>query len=167
MAAYCREWVFLFDKGKGVFVSALGSHLKISLYGNMGGTGCLTGCSPCVVTVNPVVVPVIFIPFFRPPFHCIRQFLFGVGYLPLFCAKLLPQFYRPGRTVLHTAAAGHTVLFFHSRHIGGTGHVWGVKKLGSPQCIAHVYITVTDGKNFVMSVDIGYLMDKTIILRLL
>ena len=49
-------------------------------------------------------------------------------------------------------------------HIGGTGHVRCVEQLGGTQCVANIYITVTDGKDLVFSVDICDLMYKSVVL---
>lgn len=80
--------------------------------------------------------------------------------------KLLSQLHSPCRAELHALAAGHAFGFIHPCHIGRAGHIGRVKKLGGPQGITYVHITVADSKNFVGPVNIGDLMDKAVVLRL-
>ena len=82
----------------------------------------------------------------------------------LFVTQLLTQFYRPCRTEFHAFSASYTVGFFYLRHVSGTGHIRGVKKLGGTQCITDIHVTVTDCKDFVSTVDVCDLMYESVVL---
>ena len=133
----------------------------------MGRAGGLTGRSTGLIAVDPVFVPIILGPHVGTPGHLRGQRLFRIGHLAsVLFTELLSQLYRSRRAGLHTFAAGHAVFFRHAGHIGGPGHVRRVEKLGSPQRVADIHIAVADGKNLVLAVNIGNLMDKPVLLRL-
>ena len=82
-------------------------------------------------------------------------------------AKLLTKLYSAGRTEFHASSAGHTLLLVHVSHIGGPGHVGRVEQLRSSQSVADVHVTVTNGEDLFLTVDIGYLMNEAVVLGFL
>ena len=82
-------------------------------------------------------------------------------------AELLSQLNSACRAAFHTLTAGHTFCLLYFSHVSRTGHIRCIKQLRCTQCIADIYITVTDGKNFVRTVDVGDLVHKTVVLRCL
>ena len=147
-------------------ILSLGRLFQIPLHGDMCRTGRLTGRCPCLVTVDPVIVTVIRIPFIFCPFYIVRQLLLRILHLfAVLCAELLPEFYRARRTILHAASAGHAFFLIHMGHIGGPGHIRRIEKLRSPQCVTDIHIAVADAENLILPVDIGDLMHKTVLFR--
>ena len=68
MSTYCRKRIFFLDKRKCIHKPALCSHLKIALDCYMCWTGCFTRCCTCIITVNPVLIPVVLRPHMWSPF---------------------------------------------------------------------------------------------------
>ena len=129
----------------------------------MSGTGGLTGRRTGVVAVDAVLVTVVNGPLLRTPFHFIRQLLTGIFDKTLLGTQLLPQLHRAGGTVFHTAAAGHALLTLYRRHIGAAGHVGRVEQLAGPQGVANIDIAVADAEDLLFAVDVGDLVDETIV----
>ena len=164
MSAHCRERVLLLDQSKRLRVFPLCRLLKIPLNGDVCRACRLARRGTRVVTVDPVVIPVIFIPFIRSPARTVRQFLFRIGDRAFLRTQLLPELHRSRRTVFHAPPAGDTVFCRYPSHVRRTGHVRSVEQLGGPKRVADIDIAVADGKYLVPSVYVRYLMDKPIVL---
>ena len=132
----------------------------------MSGAGGLAGRGTGFVAVDPVLVPVVNGPLLRTPLHLIRQLLPGILDKAILGTELLAQLHRAGRAVLHTAAAGHALLRLHCRHIGTAGHIGCVEHLAGTQGITDIDVAVADAEDLLLTVDIGDLVDKSIVLRL-
>ena len=131
----------------------------------MGRASGLTGRRAGVVAVDPVLVPVIRAPLFRAPLDFIRQLLSGIGHrATVLGAQLLTQLHRTGGAILHTTTAGHTLRLVHLGNVRRAGHIGRIKQLRSPQGIANIHIAVADGKDFVLTVNVGDLVHKAVVL---
>ena len=167
-AADGGEGIVLFDERQGLLISALGRQLQIALNGHMGGAGGFAGSGALVVAVLSVVVPVVGIPVLRPPLDGIGQLMLGVGHFPaLLVAELLAQADGAGGAILHAFAAGHALFALHLCRIGRAGQVGGIEQLTGPQGVADLHIAVADAEDLIFAVDVGDLVDKTVVLRLL
>ena len=167
MAADGRQGIVLLNQRQGFLITALSRHFQVALHRDVGGAGGFAGGGAGIVAIDAVVVPIVFVPHVGPPFHFAGQGVSGVFYgLAVLGAELLTQLHGTGRTDLHALATGDAVVLFHSGHIGTTGQVGGVKELGGAQGVADIDVAVADGENFVLAVDVGDLMDKTVFLTL-
>ena len=139
-------------------------HFQVALHGDVRGAGRFAGGRAGVVAIDAVVVAVIDIPFFRAPLHGVGQLLPGIFHRAVLGAQLLPQLDGARGAVFHTAAAGNAVFGFHLRHIGRTAHIGRIEQLAGAQGVADVDVAVADGKNFVLAVNVGDLVHKTVVL---
>ena len=167
-AADGGEGIVLFDQRQRILIFALRRQLQIALDGHMGGAGSFAGSGALVVAVLPIVVPVVGIPVLRPPLDGIGQLVLGVGHFPaLLVAELLAQADGTGGAILHAFATGHALFALHLCRVGRAGQVGGIEQLTGSQSVADLHIAVADAENLVFAVDVGNLVDKAIILRLL
>ena len=166
-AAHRRERIFPLDKLQRFRVFALCRLFQIALNGNMSRAGGFARGGAGLVAVDAVLVPVVFRPFVLAPGLGIRQLVLGILDGPAVGAELLAQFYGARRAVFYTAAAGHAVFRLDFRYIGAAAHVGRIEQLGGTQGVANLDVTVADGKDFSFAVDVGYLMHKAVVFRLL
>ena len=159
-----RERIFFLDEFKGVAIASFGRHTEISLHRNMGRAGNFTGSGAGIVALNAVVVLIIPVPVSLTPELVVRKILRRIGKLAMHGGKLLPQLRRSRRTYLHAATTRHAFFRVHMSHKRRTGKVRRIEQLRGAQSIANVYVTVTDGKDFVLAVNVGDLMDKAVFL---
>ena len=168
MAADGGQGIVLFDQRQRVAVAALGGELEIALHGDVGRARGLAGGGAGVVAVDAVVVAVVPVPVLFRPEVVARQRVLGIGLRrAVLFAQLLAQLHGAGGAVFHAAAAGHAVFGVHVRHVGRAAHVRRVEELGGAQRVAHVHVAVADGKDLVLAVDVGDLVDKAVLLALL
>ena len=121
-------------------------------------TGSLTRSCTGLIAVDLVLVTVICAPLLRSPLCRIRKFLLRISDLTVLCAQLLSELCSTGRTILHAAAACHTVFLGHMCAVCRAGHVRCIEQLGGAQRVADADCTVADCKNLILAVDIGDLM---------
>ncbi len=166
-SADCRERIVLLDQCQRFLVFPFLCFTDVTLNRNVGRTGRLTGRSTGLIAVDPVIVTVILVVFILSPYQLIRKLMFRIFHLcAILPAQLLAQLHRSCRTVFHTLAAGDTFIFFHLRRKCAPAHIRRVKQLRGTECITDIYVTVTDTKDLILSVYIGDLMDKSVILCL-
>ena len=166
-AAHRRERIFALDELQRLRVFALRSLLQVALDGNMGRAGRFTGRCPRLIAVDAVFVPIVLRPFVLAPGLGIRKLMLGILDGTVVGAELLAQFDGARRAVFHAAAAGDAVFRLDLRYIGAAAHIGRVKQLRGAQGIANLYITVADGKDFSFAVNVGYLVHKAVVFRLL
>ena len=159
-----REGVFFLDKFEGIAIASFGRHTEISLHRNMGRTGNFTRSSAGIVALNAVVVLIIPVPVSLTPELVVRKILHRIGKLAVHSGKLLPQLRRSRRTHLHATATRHAFFCVHMSHKRRAGKVRRIEQLRGTQSIANVYVTVADGKDLILAINIGDLMDKAVLL---
>ena len=165
--AHCRERVLAFDQLQCLGVFAFCGFLQITLHGDMCRTSGLTRRRTGLITVDAVLVAVVFRPFLRTPFGSVRQLLFRISLRTMLGAELLTQLHRTCRAVLHAPAAGYAVLRIHFRHVRATRHIRSIKELRGTQRIAYLHVAVADGKDLTLAVYIGHLVYKSVVLGFL
>ena len=82
-------------------------------------------------------------------------------------AEFLAELDGTGRAVFHASAAGHAVLGIHLGHIGAAAHVGSIEQLRGAQRVADLDVAVADGEDLALAVDVGNLMHKAMVFRLL
>ena len=128
MSADCREWVVLLDQCKGISVSSLRCHLDITLNSDMCRTGCLTRSCTCIITVDAVLITIVFVPHLRSPFLLCWKNMLRILYLrTIFLAKLLTKLNSTSRAILYTTSASHTVLCLYLCNICRSVHIRCIK----------------------------------------
>ena len=133
----------------------------------MGRAGRLAGGSARRIAVDPVLVPVVFIPLGRTPLDGVRKFMLGILDLAVGGAQFLAQLHGAGGAILDAAAAGDALLLLHPGDIGAPGHVGRIEQLGGPQSVADLDVAVADGEDLSFAVDVGDLVHETVVLRFL
>ena len=116
------------------------------------------------VAVDTVVVSVVLVPLVRSPGEVVGKFVFGIFDFALLCAKFLSEFDCACWAILYAFAASDAFVFFNASDICASRHVGGVEKLGCTQCVADIDVAVADCKNLVFAVDVGDLVNKTVLL---
>ncbi len=165
-AADSRERIFSLDEFESLAVFSFRSLLEIALDGNMSGACGLARSRTGRVAVDSVAVAIVLVPLLRSPFHCIGEFLLGISLRSVLRAELLSELDRSCRAILNTASAGNAVIRVHFGHIGAAGHIRSIEELGGTKRIADLYIAVADCENLPVSVNIGNLVDESMILGL-
>ena len=67
---------------------------------------------------------------------------------------------------LYASTASNTFFFINVSHKSRTRQIRRIKQLRSSECIANIYVAVTNGKNLIFTVNVGNLMNKTVFLGL-
>ena len=78
--------------------------------------------------------------------------------------ELLAELNSACGAVFHALSACHAVLLFYSRDISRTGHVRSVEELGSTQRVAYLNVAVADREYLAFAVDVGDLVNETVVL---
>ena len=81
----------------------------------------------------------------------------------VFAFQLLAKFDSAGRAVLDAAAAGDTVLRVDLRGVSGSGEVRSVEQHGGTKRVTNLDVAVAKSKDLVRAVDVGRLMDETVV----
>ena len=119
--------------------------------------------------LDAVVVAVVGRPLGVVPLGGIGQLLARIlGHLSagLFAAELLAQLGGAGRAHLNAATAGHALVLLDLGDIGRARQVGRVEQLRGAQGVAHVDVAVADGEDFVLTVNVGDLVHKAVVLGL-
>ena len=157
-----RERVLLLDQGKGLPIFSLRRQTQITLHGNMGGTGGLTGRGAggySILPVFPVIyVPVTFMPYGIRHLTVFRLFQRGLA------AQLLTQLQRVTGTALHTLATGHAFAFVDLRHKVGADHVPCAVQHTHTQAKAGTGTAVADGGALARFLNIGHVVHQAVLL---
>ena len=135
----------------------------------MRGAGRLAGSGAGLMRLDAVVVAVVGRPLGVVPLGGIGQLLTRIlGHLSagLFAAELLAELGCTSRAHLNAATAGHALVLLDLGDIGRARQVGRVEQLRGAQGVAHVDVTVADGEDFVLAVDVGDLVHKAVVLGL-
>ena len=168
-AADSGQRVLTLDERQRLVIAALSRELQIALNGDMRGAGRLAGRGAGLMRLDAVVVAVVGRPLGVVPLGGIGQLLARIlGHLSagLFAAELLAQLGGAGRTHLNAATAGHALVLLDLGDIGRARQAGRVEQLRGAQGIAHVDVAVADGEDLVLTVDIGDLVHKAVVLGL-
>ena len=124
----------------------------------------LTRSCSGIVTIYTVLVTIVFRPHMRSPFYLWRQRLFWIfNSASVLLTQFLPKFNCTRRTIFNTSSTGNTIICCNTRHISWAWHVRRIKKLRCSKCITYIYIAVAYCKYFILTVNISYLMNKSIL----
>lgn len=121
MSADCRKWIVLLDQSQGFFVSALCSHLQITLYRNVCRTCCLTWSSTSLVCIDTVDIAVILCPHIRRPLLLGWEWhlrIYDLRSVLLAEPSVLRLRHWQGK--LNTTSAGNTVILYNMCYISRT-----------------------------------------------
>ncbi len=166
MSANCRKRIVLLNQSKCLGISAFCCHLQVTLNCNVCRTCSLTRSSTGTISLDTVVVSVIPIPVsLRPLMSSIgRKFMLRILNLStILLAELLAKLNSTCRAELYATSASNTLVLIHFCHICRTGKVRGVEEEGGTKCVTYVNVTVTDSEDLVLTIDIGDLMNETIL----
>ena len=133
----------------------------------MSRTRGLAGGGAGFVAVDAVIIAVVEVKLLGAPVIVIGQLMLGILNGAVLGAELLAELDGARGAVFNTAAAGHAVFGGNSRNICRAGHIGRVEKLGGAQCVADIDVAVAYSDDLILAVDIGYLMDISVILGLL
>ncbi len=86
-----------------------------------------------------------------------------IFYFAVFRAEFLSEFNRSGGAVFYALTARYALVFFYLSRIRASRHIGGVKQLRSTESVTDIDVTVTDSENLVLAVDVGNLMNKTVL----
>gem|GEM_PF-3153744 len=131
----------------------------------MRRAGRLTGSGTGIVALFAVLVSVVRGPaIFEPDVigGIVTEF---IGLLrTVFALQLLAEFDSTGRAILNAAAAGDAVLRIDFRGVSGSGEVRSVEQHGGTKRVTDLDVAVAKSKDLVGAVDVGRLMDETVLL---
>ena len=168
-AADSGQRVLALNECQRLVIATLSRELQIALNGNVRGAGRLAGSGAGLMRLDAVVVAVVGRPLGVVPLGGIGQLLARIlGHLPagLFAAELLAQLGGAGRAHLNAATAGHALVLLDLGDIGRARQVGRVEQLRGAQGVAHVDVAVADGEDFVLTVNVGDLVHKAVVLGL-
>ena len=168
-AADSGQRVLALDERQRLVIAALRRKLQIALNGNVRGAGRLAGRGAGLVRLDTVIVAVVGRPLGVVPLGGIGQPLARIlGHLSagLFAAEFLAELGSTGRAHLNAATAGHALVLLDLGDIGRARQVGCVEQLRCAQGVAHVDVAVADGEDLVLTVDIGDLVHKAVVLGL-
>ena len=118
MTTDCWKWIVLLDQCKSFFVSALCSHLQVTLYWNMCWTCCLTWSCTSLMCVDTVNITVIFCPHILAPLLlCWKWHLRINNFCSILLAKLLSKCCSTCRTNFNASSTSNTVIFYNMCYI--------------------------------------------------
>ncbi len=162
--ADCRERVLSLDQLKSFIVAAFLGHLQVTLDGDVRRAGGLTGSGTGSIGLFTVLVSVVRGPaIFEPDVigGIVTEFIGLLG--TVFAFQLLTEFDGTGRAILDAAAAGHAVLRVDLRGVSGSGEVRSVEQHGGTKRVTDLDVAVAKSKDLVRAVDVGRLMDETVV----
>ena len=168
-AADSGQRVLALNECQRLVIATLSRELQIALNGNVRGAGRLAGSGAGLMRLDAVVVAVVGRPLGVVPLGGIGQLLTRIlGHLSagLFAAELLAQLGGAGRAHLNAATAGHALVLLDLGDIGRARQVGRVEQLRGAQGVAHVDVAVADGEDFVLTVNVGDLVHKAVVLGL-
>ena len=164
-SANCRERVFTLDEFQRFAVLAFRRLFEVTLYGDVRRASRLTRTCARFVAVYAVAVAVVLTPHMFAPTVVVGKRLHGVGlFAAVGMAQLLTEFDRACRAVLYATSARHALGLVHVSDVRAARHIGRVEQLACTQCVADVKVTVAYSENLAFAVDVGHLVNKSVVL---